>query len=81
MDFNPFRGILSVTRESDRSNIHVECTVALPTSIHIGELKVRSPREGGIISGCLRWKNMTVSDSSRKIINNNKHDQSDNQFY
>ena len=29
MDFNPFRGILSVTRESDRSNIHVECTVAL----------------------------------------------------
>ena len=27
VDFNPFRGILSVSRESDRSNIHVECTV------------------------------------------------------
>ena len=28
VDFNPFRGILSVSRESDRSNIHVERTVA-----------------------------------------------------
>ena len=27
VDFNPFRGILSVSRESDRSNIHVERTV------------------------------------------------------
>ena len=27
VDFNPFRGILSVSRERDRSNIHVECTV------------------------------------------------------
>ena len=30
VDFNPFRGILSVSRESDRSNIHVERTVAPP---------------------------------------------------
>ena len=29
VDFNPFRGILSVSRESDRSNIHVERTVRL----------------------------------------------------
>ena len=28
VDFNPFRGILSVSRESDRSNIPVERTVA-----------------------------------------------------
>ena len=27
VDFNPFRGILSVSRESDRSNIHVDRTV------------------------------------------------------
>ena len=27
VNFNPFRGILSVSRESDRSNIHVEFTV------------------------------------------------------
>ena len=28
VDFNHFRGILSVSRESDRSNIPVECTVS-----------------------------------------------------
>ena len=37
VDFNPFRGILSVTLEHDRSNIPVETTVhtsAMPKKIY-----------------------------------------------
>ena len=33
VDFNPFRGILSVSRERDRSNIPVERTVCMDFKI------------------------------------------------